>query len=127
MAFITQRERDTLVKKTQKSYKGRKIFFLISIALTLAWMVLLVVLTFLAEAGVGSFKDAEGWFKDGKITALGGVAIAITAVLVILDVVSLILMLTVVSPKDSVKTAKKLQSSAISGVKTSKSGIFSNG
>ena len=120
MAFITQKERDTLVKKTQKSYKGRKIFFFISMALTLIWLVLILVLTFLAEAG--KIGDGGGWYKDGAITPFGYAAIVIFAVIIILDIISLILMLSVVSPKTSVKTAKKLQSSAISGVKTSKKG-----
>ena len=122
MAFITQKERDTLVKKTQKSYKGRKIFFFISMALTLAWIILILVLTFLAEAHI--ITSGGGWYdyENQKITGLGIAAIIICAIIVILDIVSLILMLSVVSPKTSVKTAKKLQSSAISGVKTSKKG-----
>ena len=117
MAFISNQERETLVKKTHKGYGGRKAFFFISIALTLAFIVLIVVFSFLGQKNSDSWEDFK-WLDDkDHITTEGAVFIAIASVLVVLDITSLILMLTVISPKAVNKTTNKLESSALSGVK----------
>ena len=124
MAFISDNERDRLDHKANKSYPGRKVFFFISMALTLAFIILVVVFSFL-----GQMEGHESWQKfdwidptTSKITAAGAIFIAIAVVIVALDIISLILMLCVISPKQSEKVIKKLQSSALSGVKTKKKG-----
>ena len=122
MAFISDKERDSLVHKANQSYTGRKIFFFISMAITLVWIILIVVFSFLAQKE-GSEWQGYDWFNlDGTISSAGAVFITIAVVVVALDIVSLVLMLCVISPKQSEKVIKKLQSSALSGVKTTKKG-----
>ncbi|MCF0227387.1 MAG: hypothetical protein HUJ52_01055 [Malacoplasma sp.] len=122
MAFISDKERDSLVKQANKTYTGRKVFFFISMALTLAFIVILVVFSFLGQKG--TVLNNYDWYDEttSTITIPGWIFIAITAIIVIMDVISLILMLCVISPKDSQKVTKKLQSSPLSGVKTKKRG-----
>lgn len=119
MAFISNRERDTLVKKNSKSYTARKVFFFIATALTLAWLILIVVFSILGQSGAAG---VEVYWENGGLTGTGIAFIVITAVIVAFDILMVILMLTVVSPKKSMQVTKKLQSSALSGVKTNKRG-----
>ena len=115
MAFISNKERAHLVKKTNKSYTGRKICFFVITALTLLWLVLIVLFSILGQ------KDNENlkfWDKENNtLTTAGFIYAIITFLLVFAEIIMVILMLSIISPRDTTKTTRKLQSSALSGVK----------
>ena len=114
MAFISNKERASLVKKANKSYTARKVFFFIFTALTLAWLVIIVVFAVLGQKNPDS---SIALWQDGNLTGAGYAFIIVSGVLVIAEVIMVILMLSIISPKDASKANRKLESSALSGVK----------
>ncbi len=116
MAFIKQTEREHLIKNVNRSYAIKKLLLLIDILALIAFVVMVFVSAYLAE------KDTSWeWFDiHGKLTNLGIGMLIFAIAVVVLGVISLVLVLTIRSPKAIKKDIKKLESSALSGVKIKK-------
>ncbi|XQP55070.1 MAG: hypothetical protein ACOQNV_02965 [Mycoplasmoidaceae bacterium] len=115
MAFIKNTERQSLIKKINKSYAFKKFLLLIEILALIGF----IVVTFI------SWLQGWEWFsKDGDkitLTNLGVGMLAYAIIIAILGIVSVILVFTIKSPKNVIKTNKKLESSALSGKRVYKS------
>lgn len=118
MAFISNKERATLIKKTNKSYAFKKFLLLIDIVALVAF----VVMTFVSwYMGVREKQEGWDWFKaDGGLTTLGIGMLIFAIAVVALGVVSVVLVFTIKSPKNTIKMNKTLESSALSGKKVYK-------
>ena len=141
MAFISNKERNKRVKQSNQSYGLRKLF----ISITVGLLVLLVIfgsLTMIKTAGIAKdFADggahaggtldqffdalaADPLSVIGKnsagefgISAFGIILAIITVLTLAFSVVSLVLVLTMKSPKAAKKNINVLQGAAISGKK----------
>lgn len=118
MAFISNKERATLIKKTNKSYAFKKFLLLIDIIA----LVVFVVMTFVSwYMGIKKGEAGWDWFKtDGGLTSLGIGMLIFAIAVVALGIVSVVLVFTIKSPKNTIKMNKTLESSALSGQKVYK-------
>lgn len=112
MAFIKNTERQSLIKKINQSYALKKILLLIEIIALIGF----IVVTFLSEMYVKEGNNKWAWFTDDdKLTSVGIGMLVYAIVIAILGITSVVLVFTIRSPKDVIKTNKKLESSALSG------------
>lgn len=119
MAFIKETERKSLIKKINQSYGLKKFLLLIDIVALVAF----VVMTFVSWY-IGSKQGQQGWDwfnSDGSLTGLGLGMLIFAIIIVVLGIISVILVFTIRSPKNTIKMNKKLESSALSGKRVYKS------
>lgn len=120
MAFIKNTERESLIKKVNKSYGFRKFLITAEIILLIGF----IVMTFVS----GYFWGKQGqewavWYDQttNKLQPLGIGMLVWACVIVVFGLVALILTWTLKSPKDVKKEINKLETSALSGKKVKRS------
>lgn len=121
MPYISNKKRESLIKKINKSYGFRK--FLITFEIVL-------LIGFIIVAFVSFQKAAEGnevwyWFnKPTDLTSgfkpLGYGMLAVAIVLIVLAIISLILVWTTKSPKAVQEEVNELEAAPLSGIKINK-------
>lgn len=115
MAFITNKKRQSLIKRINESYGLKKALVLIEIIALAAY----IVVTFLSMY-YGKDNPNWEWIDNGELTTLGIGMVVAAAIIVVLGIISVILIFTIRSPKSIKKDIKTLESSALSGKKVSK-------
>jgi len=113
MAFITEKKRESLIKKINKSYGFRKFLMVIEMLALFAF----IVVVFLQ--GTGTIKQA--YMADNKLTGFGIGMLVWAIIMAILGLITMILILTLKSPKTVMKEVSHLESSARGGRRQSKS------
>ena len=116
MAYISNKERDALVKKTFNSYTFRKLIIIFEVALLFSY----IVLTFLSFYFTTKNNDSSWeWIKekDGLFTSLGWGMFFVGLVVICLGIVSIVLVFTIKSPDKIRKVINKLDSSPLPGKK----------
>lgn len=116
MAFIKQTEREQLIKNVNRSYAVKKVLLLVDIVALITFVVMTFVSFFLESTA----KDLSWFDASGALTGLGWGMLVLAAATVVLGVVCVVLVFTIRSPKGIKKDIKKLESSALSGVKIKK-------
>ena len=112
MAFIKETERRSLIKKINQSYGLKKFLLLIEIIALIGF----IIVTFLSEMKIKQGETNWAWFDESdKLTTLGIGMLVYAAIIAVLGIISVILVFTIKSPKNVIKTNKKLESSALSG------------
>jgi len=112
MAFITEKKRESLIKKVNKSYGFRKFLMIIEMALLIGF----IVVAFLSFTG-----KAPAWYETNKLTNFGIGMLVWAVIMTVLGLITLILILTLKSPKQVTAQVSHLESSARGGRKQSKS------
>lgn len=121
MAYISNKERDSLIKKTFDSYTARKIVIVFEVVLLIAYIVMSFLSFYWWKKEVDEGNETKwAWFKDGgnfDFTLVGWIMLIAGIVIVILGVASIILIFTIKSPDKIRQVINKLDSSPLPGVR----------
>ncbi len=121
MAYISNKERDSLIKKTFNSYTARKIIIIFEVILLIAYIVMSFLSFYWWKKDIDASVETKwAWFKDGDnfdFTLLGWIMLSAGIVAAILGIASIILIFTIKSPDKIRQVINKLDSSPLPGVK----------
>lgn len=114
MAFISDKDRTSLIKKINRSYAFKKFLLLVEILALICF----IIVSFVSWMNVANGNAGWSWFTPEKTLTTLGIGMAVYAAIIgVLGIVSVILIFTIKSPKGVIKQNKTLEASALSGKK----------